>query len=140
METLIEGELKQTICDLNGKIEERAGCPHHFYIVLTSKKYNLTSREHVLAVPITSEIGLESLNYGINLTNEDIEGPFKLDKEPSFVLYDRICRLKLSKDLKLNHKKECIPKECTKVSKGMINRIKDWVSLFIKYEREHPIE
>jgi mRNA-degrading endonuclease toxin of MazEF toxin-antitoxin module len=82
---LKRGELKQTLCDLNGVNESTEGGPHHFYIILTNEDYNKNSRGFVLAVPYTSKLNEESLNFGINFTNEDIQNSdFVLDKEPSF--------------------------------------------------------
>lgn len=97
-------------CCTNGKtIGQRKDIPPHMFIILTNKNYN-DSSEDVCGTPITSKkdkkIQNFLLNYGVNITDDEIEGEdgktLVLEKE-SFILCDRPVRLNKS-DLSPNQK------------------------------------
>ena len=124
MNQLNQREIKSTKCDTNGKIAT-GSCPHHYYILISKNKYNQVAGE-VLGVPLTSKETNFSLNYGIDITNEDIDGDFVLTKEKTFVLCDRPCRVSKS-DLKE------MSFDGSRVSDPFFKRIVDRVSLFMRY-------
>ncbi|MBL7116305.1 MAG: type II toxin-antitoxin system PemK/MazF family toxin [Nanoarchaeota archaeon] len=87
-------------------------------------KYNQIASE-LLGVPLTSKINDFTLNYGLDITNDDIEGDFALDKQ-TFILCDRPCRISKS-DL------GTMKTDGSRISKELFTRIVDNISHFIRY-------
>jgi len=124
MTQLNQREIKLTHCDTNGRKVDPAKCPHHYYVIITKNKYNEHCSE-ILGVPITSQADSEyTLNFGVDITNEDIDGDFKFDK-PSFVLCDRPCRV-CKTDLKQ------VP-DNTRVTEQKFTQILGSISLFMRH-------
>ena len=83
-------EVRITNCDCEGK---RSPANGHFFIILSKHGYNVKSN-YVLGVPLTSaKKNYFVLNYGINITNDDVEGNVSPFIKQTFVYCDRICRI-----------------------------------------------
>lgn len=101
-----KGEIVWFKCCTNGKpIGAREEIPEHMFLILTNTDYNKKS-DHFCGLPITSRKKFKYqdflANYGIDITDEDIEGNLTFEKE-SYILCDRPVRLNkndLSKDQK----------------------------------------
>lgn len=118
-------------CCTNGKNRgNRKNIPEHMFIILTKKSYNDRSCS-VCGIPITSEKDKyqhHTLNYGVNITNDDIDGEnFSFTKE-SFILCDRPTRLD-KKDLSVNQKHIC------RVKKEKFENIVSQLQAFLKRGR-----
>ena len=131
MEDINWRDIRHTCCDLSGK-KAKDKCPHHWYVILSRQKYNQQSNE-ILGVPLTSKQNYYSLNFGINITDDDIVidkegygGKFVCDKNPTFALCDRPSRLDKI-DLKPS------TQTISRISEAKIKEISDRITRFINH-------
>ena len=121
---LNQREIKWTKCDTNGHIAT-GNCPHHYYIIITMNGYNLRAEE-VLGVPLTSQENEYTLNYGIDITNDDItDGQFQLSKK-TYILCDRPCRIRK------NHLK-MMSVDGSRISDDFFQKILNNINHFMRY-------
>lgn len=89
------GEIVWFNCCTNGKPLKGRKIPNHMFLILTNTNYNHKS-DHFCGIPLTSkkENTYQEfvINYGFDITNDDIEGNLVLDKE-TYLLCDRPARL-----------------------------------------------
>ena len=99
------GDIVWFSCCTNGKRILDRDIKNHMFLILTKTDYNKKS-DHFCGLPITSKKeGIYQeflLNYGFDITNDDITGNLKFEK-PSYLLCDRPVRLH-KKDLSNNQK------------------------------------
>ena len=129
MDDLDQGEIKLTKCGFDGDIITNDECDPHFFVILTKRKYN-SNAFCVLAVPITHKPDtLDSLNYGIDLTNDEITD-FEFDNKHSYVLCNRVTQLNIEKKFKINQDK--FYPEKGRIVKSKLDSIKSRVERFIR--------
>lgn len=113
-------EIVSADCGTDGK--KVLGVNPHSFIILTKKEYNKKC-SNVSGIALTSKKNYYSLNYGINLTDDDIEGDFRLRKE-TFILADRPCRI--------DKESLQIPYNDGRITEEKCNKIIDTLRTFMK--------
>lgn len=134
-------ELKYTNCTLDGKNKNSTfgGSGNHWFIVLTSEQYNKKSLTF-LGIPLSSlKSGVEDedyyrLHYGVDISNDDIEGERVLNEEKNtVVLCDRPCRVEKAD---IEDKKEDYYLDVPKIAREKYNEIVKCVQNFIQFGKK----
>ena len=122
-------------CDCEGRLNN-CETPHHF-IIISKEKYNKKPYNHCLrAVPLTSKkdktgkVKPWALDYGIDISIDDIDGESPLDGKPTVALIDRICAI--------DRREIAIPvplEDISKVTKSKTQEITDRIFKLIEIRK-----